>query len=140
MYNLLVCWFLNIDEKITYSQQEVPLYTKHWELMLVCFFTLLLSIFLLLISSFKFLLRFKAVTGSFWTIHNDFLIDKMFQSFRTTLLICSSNLLCLTVILADIFFLLEWYCLFLLKVPPCPFFHFFLIEYIKLKCKRTHFV
>ena len=57
-------------------------------IMLLCFFTLLCSILLLPISSFKFLLRQKAVTGSFWKIFlNALLIDKRFQCLRTTLLI-----------------------------------------------------
>ena len=35
-------------------------------MMLLCFFTLLCSILFLLVSSFKFLLRLKAVSGSVW--------------------------------------------------------------------------
>ena len=71
----------------------VLLFAKHGEhlsffIILLYFFTLLCSILLLLISSFKFLLRLKAVTGKFWKISlNDLFIDKVFQCLRATLLI-----------------------------------------------------
>ena len=56
--------------------------------LLLCFFSLLYSILLLLISFFKFLLYLKAVTGSFLKISlNALSIDKVFQCLRTTSLI-----------------------------------------------------
>ena len=89
----MVCWLLKIDEEITYLQQNVLLFAEQWKhlpffIKLLCFLTLLCSILLLPISSFKFSFRLKAVTGSFWKISlNALFIYKMFQHLRTTLLI-----------------------------------------------------
>ena len=89
----MVCWLLKIDEEITYLQQNVLLFAEQWKhltffIKLLCFFTLLCSILLLPISSFKFLFCLKAVTGSFQKISlNALFIYKMFQHLWTTLLI-----------------------------------------------------
>ena len=89
----MVCWLLKIDEEITYLQQNVLLFAEQWKhltffIKLLCFFTLLCSILLLPISSFKFLFCLKAVTRSFQKISlNALFIYKMFQHLWTTLLI-----------------------------------------------------
>ena len=91
VWDLLVCWLLKVDEEVTYFQQSVLLFAEHGEhlcffIILSCFFALLCSILLLPISSLKFLLRLKTVTGSFWKISlNALFIDKMFQCLWTTL-------------------------------------------------------
>ena len=125
----MVCWLLKIGEEINCLQQSVLLFAEHREhlpffIILLCFLTLLCSILLLPISFFKFLLRLKAATGSFWKISSNALfIDKMFQCLRTTLVVLVETGYML--IPAEFLFLLRWWCLFLLKVLSCPFFYCF---------------
>ena len=80
-----------------------------FSIMLVCFFTLLYSIMSLPISSFTFLLRLKAVIGSFWKSYlNGLVTGKMFQYLRITLPISDRDRLCVNT--SRIFF----FCLFVL--------------------------
>ena len=94
-----------IDEKI------ICLHPKHREPlpffnMLIWFFTLLCSILLLLRSSFKFLLRLKAVSGIFWKIYlTDLFIDKPFQCLLVTLLTFGRELLYVNTSRINVFFL-----------------------------------
>ena len=93
-----------IDEKI------ICLHPKHREPlpffnMLIWFFTLLCSILLLLRSSFKFLLRLKAVSGIFWKIYlTDLFIDKPFQCLLVTLLTFGRELLYVNTSRINVFF------------------------------------
>ena len=64
--NLFVRWHLNVDIDCTCLQQRVPVFAKHGEhslcvKVLIGFFSLLFSVLLLPIISFKFLLLLKAV-------------------------------------------------------------------------------
>ena len=90
-------------------------------LLLLCFFTLLYSILLLLISSFKFLLHVKAVTGSSWN-------DSLNPWIRWNVPIFTE--LYLLIKLAEYLLLLRCCCLFLLKVLSCPFFLLLLCVYL----------
>ena len=77
--NKVSCYLLNMGSIYLFS-----LY--HYTVIFLC------SILLLLISSFKFLLRLKAVTASFWKISlNALFICKMFQCLWKTLLIYSRD-------------------------------------------------
>ena len=126
----MVWWLLKLDEEITCWQESVVLFAEHGEhlpffIILLCFFTLLCSILLLPIISFKFLLRLKAVTSSFWKISfNVLFINKMFQCLRTTLLILGRDRLYVNN--SGFFF-------FFFKVMlslSCPFFLLLLYVYL----------
>ena len=72
-----------VSSSLLNTRENLPFF-----IILLCFFTSLSSILLLQSSSFKFFLRLKAVTGSFWKIFLDALfIVKMFQCLPTTLLV-----------------------------------------------------
>ena len=63
-----------------------------FKVFLFIFFTMLFWILLLSMSSLKFLLRLKAVTGSFWkNFFRDLLTDSIFQFFRIILLMFGKN-------------------------------------------------
>ena len=124
----MLCWLLNVDEKITCLQQSALLFAEHGEhlpffIMLLCFLTLLCSILLLPISSFKFFYVWKLLHP-----FECFFIEKMSQCLRATLIIFGRVQLYVNT--SGVFFLLEWCCLVLSKVLSCPFFLLLLYVYL----------
>ena len=98
LYVLWICWLLNVDVVVSWWQHRVLLFLKRKEhfpgfkVHLFVSFMILFSILLLPMSSLRFLLRLKAVTGSFWKVFfRDLLTDSMFQFLRIILLMLDQN-------------------------------------------------
>ena len=92
------CWLLKVNVVMTWLQHRVLLFPKDekhfpgFKVLLLILFTILFSILLLPISSLRFLLHLKAITGSFWkTLFRDSLIDSMLQFFRIISLMFDKN-------------------------------------------------